>query len=392
MEQLLWNAAAHALIVAAGVAVYTALSWLKTYLLHALTVQLTIHSDDHYRRWECLMHYLSLQLDTSVHFWKPGYKSTETGLLAPSTVPVPISFTFEGVRVRLRIDERQVADNQSRRRSYTATLWARKVNPAFFVRLLREMERVARMAPVRPSLLEFNAQGACWYEDEDVPFPVRSVDSVTLDPAVKAAVLRDLDAFVTDERRAFHARHGLHYRRGYLLTGPPGNGKSSFIAMVAHRLRANVARIALRQATCDDTTLATMMRGADVGRPPRILLLEDIDCLFATREDQPKRGVTFSGLLNALDGLGAAENAIVFMTTNHPERLDPALVRPGRIDMKVEFVAPTPPRIVEFYQRFFPEEREDSLAVRAFVAKAERQSPLSYAVLQSLVLAELAQE
>jgi chaperone BCS1 len=53
-----------------------------------------------------------------------------------------------------------------------------------------------------------------------------------------------------------------------------------------------------------------------------------------TSEDGYKSAVTFSGLLNALDGVASSEERIIFMTTNHAERLDPALIRPGRVDMK----------------------------------------------------------
>jgi chaperone BCS1 len=48
-------------------------------------------------------------------------------------------------------------------------------------------------------------------------------------------------------------------------------------------------------------------------------------------------GITFSGLLNALDGVAAQEGKVLVMTTNHVERLDPALVRPGRIDIRCYF-------------------------------------------------------
>jgi mitochondrial chaperone BCS1 len=70
-----------------------------------------------------------------------------------------------------------------------------------------------------------------------------------------------------------------------------------------------------------------------------IILLEDIDSIFVGRESVQKSrgggGVTFSGLLNALDGIRSQEGRIIFMTTNHREKLDPALLRPGRADYHV---------------------------------------------------------
>jgi chaperone BCS1 len=69
-----------------------------------------------------------------------------------------------------------------------------------------------------------------------------------------------------------------------------------------------------------------------------IILLEDIDAVFVKREAvseggrRHRRQVTFSGLLNALDGVRSQEGQIVFLTSNHKDSLDPALLRPGRAD------------------------------------------------------------
>jgi mitochondrial chaperone BCS1 len=88
-----------------------------------------------------------------------------------------------------------------------------------------------------------------------------------------------------------------------------------------------------------------------------IMLLEDIDAAFAKRNQSDNQGyqsmLTFSGLLNALDGVASAEERIVFMTTNHIERLDPALVRPGRIDMKEFLGNATESQIRGMFLRFY---------------------------------------
>lgn len=92
-----------------------------------------------------------------------------------------------------------------------------------------------------------------------------------------------------------------------------------------------------------------------------IILLEDIDAAFASREDSKEtkaayeglNRVTFSGLLNCLDGVASTEARIVFMTTNYIDRLDPALIRPGRVDMK-EFIGYcTQTQIEQMYLRFY---------------------------------------
>jgi chaperone BCS1 len=394
MEHLFWSGVTQACFVIMGYALYQGGLWIKNYLLHRLTVQLEIKSADDWAEWGWLEHFVNVKLGQKIHFWKPLSRLGE-GLTA-STIPIPLTFKFEGTRVRLTIHELpMVSDNNGSQTRYVANLWARHVDSLFFSRLLTEMKHMYQRRSRLSQLLSFHEQMKRWIDD--IPLPLRTLDSLTLDPATKASILSDIETFVSADRRTFYQGR-MPYRRGYLLTGPPGNGKSTFISVVAHMLKSNVARIALRQKTCDDATLSSMMRGpreADI--PPQIFVLEDIDCLFQTRqsEEQPdkdkqREGVTFSGLLNALDGLGAAENAIIFMTTNHPERLDPALIRPGRVDKRVEFTPPTRERIIEYYIKFFPEESPTSLATLAFLQEAESsKEPLSYAMLQRLVQQEL---
>lgn len=86
----------------------------------------------------------------------------------------------------------------------------------------------------------------------------------------------------------------------------------------------------------DDDGLNGLLNNAPM---KSIILLEDIDAIFVDRtsvQENQSRGVTFSGLLNALDGVRSQEGRILIMTTNHREKLDPALMRPGRADCHIE--------------------------------------------------------
>lgn len=127
---------------------------------------------------------------------------------------------------------------------------------------------------------------------------------------------------------------GIPYRRGYMLHGPPGSGKTSFIQALAGELGYNICLLNLAERGLTDDKLNHLL-----GLVPdrSILLLEDVDSAFNRRvqssEDGFKSSVTFSGLLNALDGVASSEERIIFMTTNHFDRLDPALIRPGRVDL-----------------------------------------------------------
>src|SRR5690606_38276676 len=90
--------------------------------------------------------------------------------------------------------------------------------------------------------------------------------------------------------------------------------------------------------------------------PPRcVVVIEDVDRAFHARErtEDANKNLTFSGLLNAIDGISAKEGRILVLTTNHPEVLDPALVRPGRVDRKFEVGYCRPTEAAALYARFF---------------------------------------
>lgn len=97
-----------------------------------------------------------------------------------------------------------------------------------------------------------------------------------------------------------------------------------------------------------------------------IILLEDIDALFVGRESvTKKRGkgekVSFSGLLNALDGVRSQEGRILFMTTNHKEKLDPALMRPGRADFHALINYASYDQMKNMFLKFNPGEEDHAI-------------------------------
>lgn len=152
---------------------------------------------------------------------------------------------------------------------------------------------------------------------------------------------------------------GIPYRRGYLLYGPPGTGKSSFIMALAGALDYNICIINLSENIMTDDRLQYLF---SVVPERSFILLEDIDAAFASRS-QPtsqqqgaaaSQKVTFSGLLNAIDGIASSEERIIFMTTNHIERLDPALLRPGRVDVQQYFGNVTLFQASKMFLQFYP--------------------------------------
>lgn len=103
---------------------------------------------------------------------------------------------------------------------------------------------------------------------------------------------------------------------------------------------------------------ATLNRFLNMAPENSIILLEDLDCAFPSRE-QTKKGIympiTFSGILNALDGVASQRGRLVVMTTNHITRLDPAIVRPGRVDKSVKFGLASRRQLLRMWARFYPD-------------------------------------
>lgn len=198
----------------------------------------------------------------------------------------------------------------------------------------------------------------------------RPLDSVILAKGVKERIVEDIKSFIN--AREWYLDRGIPYRRGYLLHGPPGTGKSSFIQALAGELDYNIAMLNLSERGLTDDRLTHLM----INVPPRtIMVLEDADAAFSNRrtqtDDDGYRGanVTFSGLLNALDGVASAEERIVFLTTNHVERLDGALVRPGRVDLTVRMGEATAWQVEQLWDRFFAEEDPNGRLKKDFLGR-----------------------
>jgi mitochondrial chaperone BCS1 len=169
--------------------------------------------------------------------------------------------------------------------------------------------------------------------------PIRLLDTVHFDNKLKQDLLADIRNYLDPRTQRRYQTRSMPYRRGYLFYGPPGTGKSSLSLAIAGEFGLDLYEVKI-PSVATDAELEQMFQ--DI--PPRcVVLLEDIDAVWVDRSNsqknphdgQPVPNCTLSGLLNVLDGVGSQEGRIVIMTTNHPEALDSALTRPGRIDTKV---------------------------------------------------------
>ncbi|TVU34496.1 hypothetical protein EJB05_16331, partial [Eragrostis curvula] len=182
-------------------------------------------------------------------------------------------------------------------------------------------------------------EGESWFAI-DLHHP-STFSTLAMDHNMKKSVMDDLERFV--KRKEYYKRIGKAWKRGYLLYGPPGTGKSSLIAAMANYLKFDVYDLELTEVNWNST-----LRRLLIGMTNRsILVIEDIDCTVdlqqreegqdGTKSNPSEDKVTLSGLLNFVDGLWSTsgEERIIIFTTNYKERLDPALLRPGRMDMHI---------------------------------------------------------
>lgn len=246
------------------------------------------------------------------------------------------------------------------------TLWAHR---HVFEQVFSEAHRLAAQANQGKTTI-YSARGVDWMSLGE-PKTKRPLESVLLDEGVKENLLRDVQDFLGSQE--WYVGRGIPYRRGYLLFGPPGSGKSSFIHALAGELDFDVAMINLSEMGMTDDKLAFLLTKL----PKRsLLVLEDADAAFVNRKQRESDGysgatVTYSGLLNALDGIAAGEERIAFLTTNHIDRLDPALIRPGRVDMMMRIGEATRHQAAQMWDRFYGDVDKDHSARERFLSRLD---------------------
>ncbi|WWC63637.1 uncharacterized protein I303_106242 [Kwoniella dejecticola CBS 10117] len=220
----------------------------------------------------------------------------------------------------------------------------------------------------------------------------RSWDSIFLDANIKEWILNDATEFLKEQ--GFYEKRGIPYRRGYMCFGVAGSGKSSMIGALAGKLGLDIYLISLGARQLDDDGLQSLLRTC----PGRcLLLMEDIDCAFTTKSPNSMRidptadpaffpptpvqqgpsarisekTITLSGLLNAIDGVASSEGRLLFCTTNLKDKIDPALSRPGRCDIWIEFKNATKSQAKSLFEYFYDSEHEHDPFIDASHAQPE---------------------
>ncbi|NDE16970.1 AAA family ATPase [bacterium] len=198
---------------------------------------------------------------------------------------------------------------------------------------------------------QYNEINEIW--DKITELPYRAIDTIYLPNGQARAVLDDVVSFMDKDTRAAYHRFGIPYHKTYCFYGPPGSGKTSLIHAICSSIQRNVC-IYRFSPTTKDSDFSASFRWMPKNS---VFVLEDLDCIFRDRKET-KGVLSFSGLLNTLDGFFSSECLITFMTTNLFHELDEAIKRPGRIDYLIEFSHISQDQVFQMLSSFFPKEKE----------------------------------
>ena len=207
--------------------------------------------------------------------------------------------------------------------------------------------------------------------------PKRSPHTVVLDTGLMATAMEDLTDFMGSE--ADYVAHGIPYKRVFCLDGPPGTGKTSTIFAIASQFNMDLAMMNMPPTTKDFD--AKLVRLVDDLPRKSILVIEDIDAILTSRQQPTVSGAIgaigpigptpgLSTLLNILDGNLRKHGMIVFLTTNYPERLDAAMVRPGRIDVPLHLGYATGKQASALYKLYYPDDAAGATKLSGIVSKS----------------------
>jgi len=226
---------------------------------------------------------------------------------------------------------------------------------------INSIARTGAKERLYPSLKMKSTWGG-WTSRES--FPQRPMESVVLRAGQKEAIIKDVSDFLDQEELYF--KRAIPWHRGYLFHGPPGTGKSSLAHALSTHFNMNLYYIPLSDVSKDSDLLGLLQNIDDRS----IVLFEDIDVFSAaTEREQNGNSLTMSGLLNALDGIGTPSGIITIMTTNHVEKIDPAIMRPGRIDQAIEVGYVDSDQASRLFQAFY--DCSEQFTVTNNVAPAE---------------------
>ena len=232
----------------------------------------------------------------------------------------------------------------------------------------------------------------CWV---DLPGgkPTRPLDTIVLPPGAREFIEDDVREFLRSER--WYVDRGLPYRRGYILHGLPGTGKSSLVFSLAGHFNLPLYVVRLSDERLCDEGLHRLFQTTE---KRSIILLDDVDAPGANRSvfRELRAGETTGNLsvqatLSLFDGATSIDGRLIFMTCRDKSALNQTLIRPGRFDVSLHFDLPGKEQIESYFNHFFSDVPKIDVAAAAkefaeLAVSTEDVQPASMAALQSMFL------
>ncbi|KAL9418142.1 hypothetical protein AB3S75_041041 [Citrus x aurantiifolia] len=313
--------------------------------------------------------YLEPKIPPYVNRIKLNLAKKETNVSLSLEKNEEIVDVFNGVQLKWKFEskpdpEREVHNNQNYLVKSNITFFALRFHKkhkdtvlrTYIPHILKKSKELSKKKKTLKlfTLFPYRGDTEIW-QSVNLDHPA-TFDTLAMGFDMKKMIMDDLERFL--KRKEFYKRVGKAWKRGYLLYGPPGTGKSSLIAAMANYLNFDVYDLELSSVEGNKDLRQILIATENKS----ILVVEDIDCclemqdrlakakaaipdLYRSACNQGNRfQVTLSGLLNFIDGLWSScgDERIIIFTTNHKDRLDPALLRPGRMDVHIHMSYCTP--------------------------------------------------
>jgi DNA replication protein DnaC len=259
-----------------------------------------------------------------------GGPEEESEIMNREIDSINTTITYNKTKIRV-VKSEEKYDNRTDC-SITLTCW--KKDKPILDKLINELEQSIINKRNKDNKIEVFTYSSDGWNQYRHYTPI-NIDQIYCSGSIKEEYLEDLNKFVN--RKEWYERRNITYNRGYLLYGPPRNGKSALIAATARLLNRSVYYLNLNGLRSEDD-LVNAFSEIPCGS---ILAIEDLDNTFKGRENvNPKCNITFATFINLLSGLLEKDDLITFITTNHFDSLDPALIGNRRINKKIEFILP----------------------------------------------------
>ena len=180
----------------------------------------------------------------------------------------------------------------------------------------------------------------------------RDLDTLFFEDHVKESIIKHINGFLSNEK--LYLSRSLLYKTGILLYGDPGTGKTSLATAIATKYRMDM--IIIDMTTFAGLSVSRLTSSINADKRRYLVLLEDIDTMFNSldRDDKSSESnkAVINKLLQFLDSNSSPTNVIFIATTNHPEKLDAALMRSGRFDLRVEVRGISKPIAIDMCKSF----------------------------------------